>query len=851
MAGIAVITALGFSLAVATPWGSLESKDFADKATKLRLQGNYPAAFAVYQQGYQQAVETGNIAGQIRFLNSLGGCQLVQFQFQKALQFWLEGKRLAERHPDQAEEHGAILLNLASLYIGSRNTDAAVEAARQGVAVLEGRKSRPYYLPRLNLILAVVYSRAGDAKTAMPYFRKAIDAADASGDDAAVNLAYNHAGYASLATGELDRAEDYFLSAFRLRMLQKDPDLIYSLVGLGELRRRKGDLTTALLLAERAEAMSATSPIPRHVIYELKARIFTEQNKRAEAHREFQKAFASIRETRAHLLPADFFRIQAEANLEDLYDTALRNAMDWSRTPGAPANLATEMWLAAEEWKYIVAAPARKLVYERLGADYWSTLAEFREVSRKVLLDPDSRNGESKSPTNTGTARLRSLRVKLAEMESYAGIRPFSSAFPENFNTSKPLTLFRAGLGNDSALIGFHTGKRITLRWTFTRNGLEWTEILPQTKLNRLLGEFRRLLRQRRDSQPWAGMELSQELFRGLPLEARSARHWLLVLDGALLESPVAALPAPGDPSRFLIEEHSLAVVTGASALLDNRGAARNNAAEENAMFLGIGDAIYNTADSRWQAVSASKDGKTVKRPVQATAAAVADQGWSFLTRASAASKSGAGQLPRLASSRIELESCARAWNGPSLLLTGSEANRQTAIRTIENGARVLHFSTHFLEKEGAPDEALLMLGLDAQGQAELLSTSDAVHIKVQNSLVVLSGCHSSAGAVYPGAGLVGMTRAWLMAGAQGVVASLWPTPDDSGAIFKSFYSELQKGSLLDRGAAKEAAGQHRGQFLRKAAEALRNAQLEMLRTRSWRALPKYWGTYQLTARAI
>jgi CHAT domain-containing protein len=364
---------------------------------------------------------------------------------------------------------------------------------------------------------------------------------------------------------------------------------------------------------------------------------------------------------------------------------------------------------------------------------------------------------------------------------------------------------------------------------------------MPQPKLNRLLEDFRRLLRQTRSSVPVAGLELQQELFRNLPQEAKSARHWLLVLDGALLESPVAALPANAAGTRFLIEDHSLAVVTGATALAPEPGPKPGEV--EQAMFLGIGDAIYNTADARWQASSAA-DGVANKGK---------RNGWSFLTSAAAAGKgsAAAGQLPRLAGSRIELESCARNWKGPSLLLTGREANRQTAIRAIENGAQVLHFSTHFIEKDGAPDEALLLLGLDAQGRAELLSTSDAVHIKVQNSLVVLSGCHSSAGAVYPGVGLVGMTRAWLMAGAQGVVASLWPTPDDSGEIFQSFYRELQKGSLLDRGAAKEAAGKHRGQFLRKAAEALRNAQLEMLRTRTWRALPKYWGTYQLTARAI
>jgi CHAT domain-containing protein len=73
---------------------------------------------------------------------------------------------------------------------------------------------------------------------------------------------------------------------------------------------------------------------------------------------------------------------------------------------------------------------------------------------------------------------------------------------------------------------------------------------------------------------------------------------------------------------------------------------------------------------------------------------------------------------------------------------------------------------------------------------------------------------------------LLGLTRAWLMAGAHSVIASNWATPDESGALFGALYRNLSEGTG------------------RSPATALRAAQLEMIRSGGWRAKPAYWGAY-------
>jgi len=89
-----------------------------------------------------------------------------------------------------------------------------------------------------------------------------------------------------------------------------------------------------------------------------------------------------------------------------------------------------------------------------------------------------------------------------------------------------------------------------------------------------------------------------------------------------------------------------------------------------------------------------------------------------------------------------------------------------------------------------------------------------------------MTGCDTGSGKVQAGAGLLGLTRAWQIAGASGVVATQWPVKDSTGEIFASFYRHLRD---------EPAAG------------ALRETQVEMIRSGTWRASPSYWAAYQLT----
>src|SRR6185295_6838993 len=98
--------------------------------------------------------------------------------------------------------------------------------------------------------------------------------------------------------------------------------------------------------------------------------------------------------------------------------------------------------------------------------------------------------------------------------------------------------------------------------------------------------------------------------------------------------------------------------------------------------------------------------------------------------------------------------------------------------------------------------------------------------------LVVLSACETALGKAESGEGLLGLRRAFELAGAKTVVSSLWSVKDESTSrLMQSFYENLWVKKM--------------GR-----ADALRAAQLEMLaknRVQFHDPLPSTWGAFVLS----
>ena len=196
--------------------------------------------------------------------------------------------------------------------------------------------------------------------------------------------------------------------------------------------------------------------------------------------------------------------------------------------------------------------------------------------------------------------------------------------------------------------------------------------------------------------------------------------------------------------------------------------------------MVAVGDPVYNTADPRWNAGGRH----TLK------------EAWSWFQgpgkwwKFEWLGRSGgdSGQLNRLVGSGREVVESARAWGGGSeMVLTGTSSGRQQFLEALAPIPAVIHIATHVLSIPQRPAQAFVAFSADLSGQPEFLATSDVAKLNVPGALVIMTGCATATGDARGDAGLLGLTRAWLVAGASATIATGWPFRTQRATSFRCF----------------------------------------------------------------
>ncbi|MDI6890607.1 MAG: CHAT domain-containing protein [Thermodesulfovibrionales bacterium] len=147
----------------------------------------------------------------------------------------------------------------------------------------------------------------------------------------------------------------------------------------------------------------------------------------------------------------------------------------------------------------------------------------------------------------------------------------------------------------------------------------------------------------------------------------------------------------------------------------------------------------------------------------------------------------------------------------------------ETDFKKSANQFNYIHFATHGMFESDSPLNSGLFLSKDAENDG-LLSVNELYSLSLNADLVTLSACETALGKINPGDDVVGLTRGFLYAGANSIVASLWKVDDMATSyLMTGFYSNLKKTNKRD---------------------ALRDAQLTIKKQYEH---PYFWAAFQLT----
>jgi CHAT domain-containing protein len=586
----------------------------------------------------------------------------------------------------------------------------------------------------------------------------------------------------------------------------------------------------------------------------------------------YREALKTIETIRSGSLRADESRSTFLATTKDVYDEAASAFAEMallSQPAGAtaPAPLSGKaLDYAAESFRITEAGRARSLldmlgevngqITEGVPADLLKRKQDNLDRQQEIAqqLTGVSLASDQKEKPSQMDADLEKLQTEFDDIENQ--IRTASPRYAA-LTGAQPQTLAdvqQKVLDDGTVLLEYSLGKDSSYLFAVTRTGASLFKLGPRSDLDKLATDFRAQLIPPKLQRRIVGINVAADQQRGLGLSQGPAenlgafmtasnglyqaavapasgvfgdKRLLVVADGALNYVPFEALIKTTDGAdysalSYLIKTNEIVYAPSASVVAAIRQQ-RGSAAGKN--LLVVADPVFNADDPRFKAgggVQASGEARGLGLGLESAINDVTDS----------AATTGGLHLARLVGTRTEAEEIgkiAKTGGVQSDLwidLNASEDNVRT--RDINN-YRVIHIATHGLLDAQRPQFTGVVLSLVGNKSNDgFLRTDEIFNLKMNPSLVMLSACETGLGKEKRGEGVIGLTRAFMYAGAPTVGVSLWSVADKSTAeLMTDFYKR------------------YLGSTPAPASSAMREAQLGMISAKKYSA-PFYWAPFVL-----
>lgn len=834
------------------------------------------------QQAYEEVLpifrELADRGQEASTLNNIGLERINQGQFTDAIEPLKQAARIFHEIGDTWTERSPIN-NLGLAYYRLAEIDKSQEYYERALAIARanGDASGEAFAHAGIGALALL---KGQLQPTLDAFTRAHELWSGVENHQMAALALGNLGTTHLYFGDAQAALDYLTREQELR--NRAPNRNQEATTLGNLaaaHQLRGDLDTARDIAGTAVAKSRELGNPSregssHAIlagiqsmrgeldaarasYETAIRLAHEAgNRQVEAESTSRLSGVRLRQgalADAAALAANALAIAREANLrfpEEEALVALGRAESASHALEAAREHAAQAVALADSIRSSVAGPAQRSAYighshdaygllvdvlmrldrAQPSANYLKAAFEASERARaRSLVDllAESRVNIREGVEPALVAREASLRAALAARRTESDERLGSllveyrqlqntirARSPRYASLAEPeastLATVQRDLDDRTLLVEYALGDERSYVWVVGSDSIAGRELPPRRELESLARRVYAAISQPRSPDASAALRALSDAVVAPVQDRLAGKRLAVVAEGALQYVPWTVLLDAG--GRPLAEGHEIVSLPSASTLRALRQDAASRQPASRSVFV-VADPVFDRLDSR---VQGGETREAAAVPVR-------------LERS--ARDAGVASLDRLWFTRREAESIAAlAPERDATTLLDFDASLPQVLSSSLTSYRVVHFATHGLLNNKHPELSGLVFSLvDPRGRPHegFLPVYEVYNLKLNADLVVLSACQTALGEDIRGEGLVGLTRAFMYAGALRVIASLWRVPDSAtAALMQRFYRAL----LVDK---------------RPAAEALRSAQQAVRADRRW-AAPYYWAGFTL-----
>jgi CHAT domain-containing protein len=333
-----------------------------------------------------------------------------------------------------------------------------------------------------------------------------------------------------------------------------------------------------------------------------------------------------------------------------------------------------------------------------------------------------------------------------------------------------------------STLLFYWVGEKQSYLWVITPAKTTCLPLPAAAGIDPIIKSYRDALVAGRDPLATGNTD-GQKLYSILVEPAKNlipqGSRVILLPDGSLYGLNFETLIVPGPKPHYWIEDVTL---TTASSLTLLASAAARPAPKGKNMFL-VGDTVSPNAD-----------------------------------------------FPALPQAAAEMQSIEKYFpETRRAVLSGRAATPTAYLSGKPEQYAYLHFVTHGTASRARPLESAVVLSKEKDEDSYKLYARDIVKRRLTAYLVTISACKGAGTRAFSGEGLVGLSWAFLRAGAHNVIGALWEVSDTSTPeLMDKLYDGLSHGE--------------------DPASALRAAKLSLLHQDSVYKKPRYWAPFQLYA---
>lgn len=331
-----------------------------------------------------------------------------------------------------------------------------------------------------------------------------------------------------------------------------------------------------------------------------------------------------------------------------------------------------------------------------------------------------------------------------------------------------------------ATLLFYWLGEKQSHLWIVTQAKTAHLALPPADQIDPVVKSYREALLRSRDPLEAAnpdGQKLYEQLVApALPFIPKNSRV-IVLPDGSLYGLNFETLIVPGTTPHYWIEDVTLSTASSLALLAD----AETHRAPKNRTLFIVGATIPPNAE-----------------------------------------------FPALPQAAAEMQGVENYFPAPQrAVLSGDQATPAAYLTSHPETFAYLHFVTHGTASRTRPLESAVVLSREKNGEAYKLYARDIVNQRLSAYLVTISACNGAGTRAYSGEGLVGLSWAFLRAGAHHVIGALWEVSDSSTPqLMDRLYGALSRGE--------------------DPATALRAAKLSLLHSDTVYRKPFYWAPFQL-----